>query len=415
MKFTVLITLFVSFFYTNSNAQSVSEKQAPNHIKTIILQELGSNKQIPVIELGKAFYLKFDDLNGDEADYYYKISRYNFDWTPSELRKNEYLSGMDDIHLQNTDNSYNTLQAFSFYQLTIPNSNVRITKSGNYMLEIYNDDDELVFSKKFILYKNQASVGVSIKRSRNLEFINTKQIVQFTVTPRNGFFNNPKSTVKTLVFKNNNINNCISTLKPQYTIGNKLIYKYDQEAAFWAGNEYFYFDNKDIRGGNISIYKYQLNDIYHNYLYTNTSRRNDSYTYNPDINGGYVVRNLNAENNNTEADYAYIHFSLENFEALGNRKIYVIGNFNNYRLDETSELHYNEQTGLYHNTSLIKQGFVNYKFVTFTNNEIDHSLIDGNFYQTENEYTVLVYYKGIGERYDQVIGIGSANSTNITN
>ena len=401
--------------YALAFSQVTTEKKPPNHIKTVILQALGYQKQVPLIELGKKLYLKFDDLNADEADYYYKIKRYNFDWTPSQLRKQEYLYGMDDIHLQNTDNSYNTLQAFSFYKLIIPNNDVRITKTGNYMLEIYNDDDELVFSKKFIIYKNQANVGVQIKRSRDLNYLDTKQIVQFTVSPRNGFFNNPKSTVKTLIFKNNNINNCISTLKPQYTIGEKLIYKYDQEASFWAGNEYFYFDNKDIRGGNISIYKYKLDNIYHNYLYTNSSRRNDSYTYNPDINGGYVVRNIGAENNDTEADYAYVHFSLENFEALGNRKIYVIGNFNNYTLNETSVLHYNEVSGFYENTSLIKQGFVNYKFVTFTNNEVDHSLIDGNFYQTENEYTVLVYYKGIGERYEQVIGIGSANSTQISN
>ena len=411
-----LILPFILFLFSVTTiAQVISETPPPKHIKTVILQELGSQKQTPIIEFGKSLYLKFDDLNGDEADYYYKINRYNFDWTLTTLRKQEYLYGMDDIHLQNTDNSYNTLQTFSHYKLVIPNENVRITKSGNYMLEIYNDDDEIVFSKKFIIYKNQANVRVQIKRSRNLKYIDTKQIVQFTVNPRNDFFNNPKSTIKTLIFKNNNINNCISTLKPQYTIGNKLIYKYDQEASFWAGNEYFYFDNKDIRGANISIYKYTLDSIYHNYLYTNTSRRNDSYTYNPDINGGYVVRNIGAENNDTEADYASIHFSLENYENLGNQKIYVIGNFNNYTLNATSQLQYNERRGLYENTSLIKQGFVNYKFVTFTNNEVNHSLIDGNFYQTENQYTVLVYYKNIGERYEQIIGIGSANSTNISN
>ena len=218
-----------------------------------------------------------------------------------------------------------------------------------------------------------------------------------------------------MVFKNNNINNCTTDLKPQYTIGNQLIYRYDTQSSFWAGNEFFYFDNKNIRGGNISIRNFELNNIYHNYLYTNNSRRNDIYTYNPDINGGFVVRNLSATDNSIEADYAFIHFSLENYENLGDRKIYVVGNFNNYRTDDTSELKYNLDSGIYENTSLIKQGFVNYKFVTFTNGKIDHSLIDGNFHQTENEYTVLVYYRDIGARYDQVIGIGSANSINISN
>ena len=127
------------------------------------------------------------------------------------------------------------------------------------------------------------------------------------------------------------------------------------------------------------------------------------------------MKNINTDNNNVEADYCMIHFSLENYEDLGDRKIYVIGNFNNYRLDNKSELVYDANSGLYKNTSLIKQGFVNYKFITLTNNKVDHSLIDGNFHQTENEYTVIVYYRDIGARYDKVIGIGNANSINISN
>ncbi len=409
---TLLISLLI---YSNVFSQVIIEKQPPPYIKTVILKATNFNRQIPIIELGKSLYLKFDDLNGEETDYYYKISRYNFDWTPSELRKFEYLSGMDDIHLQNIGNSYNTLQPFSHYKLTIPNNDIHITKTGNYLLEIYDEDEELIFSKKFILYANKSRVGVQIKRSQNLAIIDHKHIVQFHITPNFSHFNNPKKTVKTVVFKNNNINNCITNLKPQYTIGNQLIYRYDSDASFWAGNEFFNFDNKNIRGGDISIYKFKLNEIYHNYLYTNISRRNTLYTYNPDVNGEFVVRNIDGRNNDIEADYANIHFSLENFENLGDRKIYVIGNFNNYRLDETSVLTYNENTNVYENTSIIKQGFTNYKFVTFTNNEVDHSLIDGNFYQTENEYTVLVYYRDLGTRYDEVIGIGSANSIQISN
>lgn len=407
--FIILLTVFKGY------SQVATEVFPPENIKTIVLQELTSERQIPLIELGKTLTLKFDDINGDEADYYYKINRYNFDWTPTQLMKNEYLNGLDDQHIQNYENSYNTLQLYSHFRLTIPNENVRITKSGNYIIEIYNDDDEIVFSKKFIVYKNLATVKVAIKRSRDLAFIESKQVVQFNILPRGGFFNNPKNTIKTLVFKNNNINNSITNLKPQYTIGNELIYRYDQEASFWGGNEFFYFDNKDIRGGNISLQKVTRDDIYHNYLYTNTSRRHDPYTYNPDINGGFITRNLNVENNDIEADYVNIHFSLENYENLGNRKIYVIGNFNNYIMDESSKLKYNYDTGLYENSSLVKQGFVNYKFITHTDNKIDHSLIDGNFYQTENEYTVVVYYRDLGARYDQVIGLGSASSVNISN
>lgn len=396
-------------------SQILKELAPPEHIKTIQLQELTSERQVPLIELGKTLAFSFDDINGDEADYYYKITHCNFDWSVSQLMKSEYLKGMDDQHLQDYENSFNTLQTYSHYRLTIPNSDLRITKTGNYFLEIYNDDDELLFSKKFIMFQNRATVRTAIKRSRDLNFVNEKQVVQFSIKPQRDFFVNPKQTIKTLVFKNNNIDDCITNLKPQYTIGNELMYRYDQEAAFWAGNEYFNFDNKSIRGGNISIRGYALKDIYHNYLYTNTSRNHEPYTYNPDINGGYVVRNLNVNNDDIEADYVSMHFSLENYENIGKRKVYVVGNFNNYALNDASEMTYNMERGIYENTSLIKQGFVNYKFITHTNNQVDHSFIDGNFYQTENEYTVLVYYKNLGDRYDKVVGISSASSINISN
>lgn len=413
MKPLYIILYLLSLQFSNS--QIINETPPPDNIKTIQLQELGSERQIPLIELGKTLQFSFDDINGDEADYYYKIIHCDFDWSASQLMKSEYLRGIDDQHIQDYENSYNTLQNYSHYNLKIPNNDIRIIKTGNYFLEIYNDDDNLLFSKKFIVYQNRATVKTQIKRSRDLNFINDKQVVQLTIKPRQDFFVNPKETIKTLIFKNNNINNCITNLKPQYTLGNELIYRYDQEAAFWAGNEYFYFDNKNIRGGNVSTRGFELKDIYHNYLYTNRSRNYEPYTYNPDINGGYVVRNLNVDNSDTEADYVKMHFSLENYENIGNRKIYVVGNFNNYILNDSSEMIYNMDKGIYENTSLIKQGFVNYKFITHTNNLVDHSFIDGNFYQTENEYTVLVYYKNLGDRYDRVIGIGSASSINISN
>ena len=81
-----------------------------------------------------------------------------------------------------------------------------------------------------------------------------------------------------------------------------------------------------------------------------------------------------------------------------------------------NELFYNDESGLYEAQILIKQGFYNYQFVTLdtTGNFSNHD-IDGSFYQTENDYTILVYYRKIGDRYDSVIGIGEANSRNILN
>lgn len=398
-------------------SQVAVEQLPPNHIKTVIFQNPQEESMIPIIKLGNLIELKFDDINGDEADYYYKIERFDFNWQPSILMKSEWLQGLDDQHIQEYENSLTTLQLYAHYTLRIPNRDVRITKSGNYLLKIYDDNDELVFSKRFIIYENIVNVRSQIKRARDLEVINEAQVVQFSVASPDLTLINPNRNVKTLVIQNNDLDNCITDLKPQYTIGNELIYRYDQEARFWAGNEFFLFDNKEIRGSNVSINYFELGDLYHNYLFPNESRAGKPYTYFPDINGDYVVRNLGTNSNqNIEADYAYIHFKLENFEDLTGKNIHVYGGFNNYRIDDSTMLNYNKESGYYETTQLIKQGFVNYKYIVVDeNNEIDYSLTGGNHYQTENNYSILVYYRPQGGRSDKVIGYGTANSINISN
>jgi hypothetical protein len=401
----------------HGNAQINIEQLPPDHIKTITFQNPRETTQIPIIKLGNLIELQFDDINGDEADYYYKIEHFNFDWTKSQLMKSEYLAGLDDQHIQVYDNSLNTLQLYAHYTLRIPNSNVRIKKTGNYLLKIYDDEDELVFSKRFIVYQDQVAVLAQVKRARDLNVIETTQVVQFSIKSANLTLINPRQTVHTLVFQNNDMNRALTNLKPQYIIGNELIYRYDKEARFWAGNEFLYFDNKEIRGANISInYSLIEGDLYHNFLFPVPSRANQVYTYNPDINGDFLVKNLDRDNSAIEADYAVIHFKLENYAELSGKKIHVYGGFNGYKIDETTAMRYNASAGFYENEQIIKQGFVNYKYIMVDeNNEIDCSLTGGNFYQTENDYTILVYYRPLGGRYDEVIGFGKASSINISN
>ena len=406
----ILIPLF--------NFSQEAEVNPPDYIKTIIFK--GNNtqeSQLPVLRLGEYISLEFDALNGEEDNYYYKIEHYNFDWTPSPLARAEFMVGFDNQRIRNYENSFNTFQIYSHYKLSIPNDRTRSLKvSGNYMLKVFNDYDELVFSRKFMVYENGASVGVNIKRSRNVKFIEGKQSVDIVVNATGIRFNNPLQNVKTVIIQNNNLNTAITDLKPQYTIGNELIYKYTNESSFWAGNEYLFFENKDIRAANTGIQSIELKDLYHNYLFTNTVRANKPYTYNPDINGNFLITAIDADNPDIEADYAWIHFSLLAPKMTDGKSIYVYGNFNNYALEDSNKMTYDDASGAYFTELLLKQGFYSYKYVVVDkNNNIDEGAIGGNFYQTENNYKVLVYYRELGARYDKLIGIGEASSVDISN
>jgi len=413
---TIFLSGFFLLLFQYSNAQ-VKETIEPYHIRTIQFSGNTSQSELPIIELGQRIQLSFDDINGNEADYYYKIEHFDFDWTPSDLSKGEYLDGFDDVRIEFFENSFNTLQIFTHYSVNIPNRETRaIQKSGNYLLSVFDDDGYIVFSRKFMVLERDLSVAVEIRRARSIKHIQEQQVVQFTIDSKDKLLINPKQNVKTVVLQNSNLKNAILDLKPLYTIGSELIYRYDQEAAFWGGNEFLTFDNKDIRSAVNGVRKVELNDLYENFLYTNRERRSLPYTYNPDINGNFVVRNLFAQNQTIEAEYVWMHFNLQYFEDLEDKEIHIYGNFNNWTIDETTYMRYNDKTDTYQNTRLFKQGFYNYKYVVVDRDgTIEPGAISGNFWETENEYTVLVYYRAPGQRFDRLLGIGIGNSTNITN
>ena len=408
----ILIALLPALVFSQ-----VQEVNPPDYIKTINFKSNTPETQLPILKLGEYVVLEFDALNGEEADYYYKIELFNFDWTPSTLIKSEFLSGFDNQRIRDYENSLNTYQIFSHYKLTIPNQFTKgLLVSGNYMISVYNDNDELQFSRKFMIYEDKTAVGVSVKRSRNIEFIEQKQRVELIITSNNIQLNNPTQTVKAVIIQNNNLNNVITNIKPQYTLGNQLIYRYDSETSFWAGNEFLFFENKDVRAANTGIQFIDLKDLYHNYLYTNIPRAKMPYTYNPDINGNYLITNVDADDASIEADYVWIHFSLRGDDFLINKNVHIYGNFNNYAIDDSTRMIFDEVNNRFINTMLLKQGFYNYKYIVVNDDgTVDDGAVSGDFWQTENNYKVLVYYRDLGARYDKIIGLGEASSVNITN
>ncbi|GAB2768162.1 DUF5103 domain-containing protein [Actinomadura fibrosa] len=393
------------------------EVPPPNYIRTVIFNDGSGYSQVPIIQLGQSINLEFDDIIGDEANYYYSIEHFNYDWTPSQLVKSEYLEGFDNVRINDYRNSYNTLQLYSHYNLQIPNEDTRGLKvTGNYMLSIYNENKEVVFSRKFMIYQPLTQVRVEVKKSREVKLIHSKQVVNFEVSSQEFIIRNPEESVWAVILQNNNLKTGIYNVKPQYNIGNTLIYKYDQLTSFWAGNEYLNFDSKDLRAATVKIRSIDVEDLYHHYLFQDHIRAFDPYTYNPDINGNFVVRTMQGSDPTIEAGYVWVHFGLRTYEPLEDGDVYLYGRFNNYELDESTKLTYNPGTGAYETARLFKQGYYDYKYVFLRNDGIlDEGFISGNFVNTENDYTVLIYYLPPGGRYTRIIGVGNASSLNISN
>jgi hypothetical protein len=415
-KYLYLSFVFL-FIFSLAKAQE-KEIHPPYNIKTVSFVQNGSNV-VPIFELGSTFQLQFDDLFGNEANYYFEVVHCDYNWKPSDIPKTDYIRGFDNQRITDYSNSFNTLQNFSHYRLSFPNQfATQLRISGNYMLKILNEDREVVFSRKFILYENHSTVGIQVKRSRDLSNIDYKQNLEIAILSNDILFQTPLQNVKVLLLQNGDFNTGIKNIKPQYTIGNQLVYKYDKETQFWGGNEFLFFENKDIRAASNYVAKVGANnDVYSSYLYTNQARANQIYTVYEDVDGNFVVKNINGLNQEIEADYAWVYFSLSAPAFRLNKDIYIVGMFNNYSLSPEYKMDYNAEKGIYEKAVMIKQGFTNYQYrIVDSNGLIDYeNAIDGNFYQTENEYTVLVYYRESNDRYERVIGKGNANSLNIIN
>jgi len=411
----ILILSFICINYLLSAQEK--EINPPFYIKTISFFQNGQN-EIPIFKLGDSFQIQFDDLHGTEDNYYYTIKHCDYDWNPSQLSKNEYLIGFDDQRIIDYSNSFNTLQIYSHYRVSFPNKNTQFKVSGNYIISILDENKEVVFSKKIILFEEIVSVPIQIKRARDVKNIEQKHNIDFSIKTNAFTFQSPLQNVKVLLMQNGQFDSAITNIKPMYTIGNDLIYKYDKETQFWAGNEYLFFENKNIQGATNSVaYVSSEGGLYNSHLYPNYPRTNLPYTYWPDINGNFLVNSFNRENPEIESDYAWVYFTLAASLNQNTDSIYIAGMFNNYALNEESKMEFNQSKGVFEKAMMIKQGFTNYKYIIANSDgNIDYeNTVDGNFYQTENNYSVLVYYRENNQRYDRVIGKGSASSINITN
>lgn len=397
-------------------AQKSNEVAPPYYIKSVSINT-GAESLYPMFRLGDSFNLEFDDLMAQSSNYYYKIKHYNADWTPSNLQITEYLGGFDNIMINNFQNSFNTLQSYTHYKLTLPNRNTRILISGNYMIEILDDDGDLMFSRRVIVYEEEVQVAVRVNRTRNNETIDSKQNVGITIDYNVEAYNNPSRNFKIAILQNGRFDTAITNVPPQYTLGNQFIYNYDNETQFYGGNEFLYFDNSDIKQPNNTIVKVESTDIYSSYLYPLAPRGLRQYSYYQDINGAFYPRNRFRDDAAVDADYAWVYFNLPTEEYIG-KDVYVVGMVDNYLLSDSNKLVYDSTEKAYKKAMLLKQGFTSYLFclVDSNTNKIDfENAIDGNYYQTENDYQVIVYYRGVIDRSDRVIGFGTARSLNITN
>tara|TARA_B100000678_G_scaffold235002_1_gene204300 strand:+ start:1986 stop:3266 length:1281 start_codon:yes stop_codon:yes gene_type:complete len=387
-------------------------------IKTVQFHPAGDDLAMPVIKLfsGEQLLLSFDDLYEDYAEYSYTIIHCNADWTPSNLLQSEYLSNFQDYYLSEYEYSINALIPYTNYRLTIPNSNMRFTKSGNYLLKIYRDNDpnKLVITRRFMVYEDRVTIGAQVRRATQVENKNTHQEIDFTINHTNYTIQNPFQDLNVVLMQDQRWDNPITTLKPQFVQNTQLIYQYDDINTFHGINEFRWFDIKNLQVLTQNVRKIDRDSVYTAYLATDEPRTISRYTVYFDINGHYVVRRLDATNSDFEADYAYVDFILDYPAPLDKGDLYVFGKFTDWKALPEYRLEYDYVRNAYRGRFLLKQGYYNYLYALQKDNgELDIEAIEGSHWETENTYQILVYNRDVGIRYDRLVGFSEFSSEDL--
>lgn len=380
-------------------------------IKTLRVITNDNFENPPLLLLGSDQYLtiSFDELSSDINWISYRIIHCNANWQPSRISELEYLDGFNEISLDDVTPSFNTFVPYHHYRLQIPNDKVQLRLSGNYMVQFYRDDNpqQVIASACFSVFEHNTEILASVSTNTDIDFNRQHQQVSLRLGWKNGMLSNPADELRVSVIQNNRPDSEVIVVNPTRFSANEAIYEHNRALIFEAGNNYRRFEITSHKYPGIGVEKISFfNPMYHVLLSNTAPKRKLPYYYDQDQNGRFIIRSVDAEDNDTESDYYTVHFTLEDENPFIEGEIHLNGDFTNNQFSEDTKMVYNFETQCYEKTMLLKQGHYNYQYLLVPNNgkKIAVGAIDGNFHETNNEYLIKVYYRPIGQRYDRLIG-----------
>ncbi|MFZ6010967.1 MAG: DUF5103 domain-containing protein, partial [Bacteroidota bacterium] len=418
MKYTLLLFIFLAWSctpLTQSSTYSASDG------KTLRYQDWAYEPQIRTYSIHPAFedpqatllpgvtrlgdwnlVLEFDDLRAQRDTYYARIVHCNFDWTKSDLLDLDFMSSFNEFPINSFEFSVDTHIPYVHYQLPLP----PVKLPGNYVVVVYrgSDKNDIVVSKRFMVYDTR----ITFENERNLigagSIAALNQQINFTVNYKHLDILNPLESVKTVIRQNQRWDNMAVDIRPSFVreIEKQLEYRFfDDSKMFKGGNEFRFFDLRSLNnpGRNVA-YVNKTQKPFEVYLGKDKTRADEAYAQYLDLNGGYIIDNLDYRDN-AFTNYTNVNFILSSGPIKGD--VYVTGAFSNWNLDEENRMTYDSSRREYRGHMLLKQGWYDYQYLVQSPNLPPYHL-EGSHFETENSYEILVYYRPFQPRADLLIG-----------
>lgn len=408
-----VLTILITVVYTQKIfAEDYRIEQINNEkIQTINFHPIDWPLAPPVIELnrGERLLLNFDFLEAAPKNFMYRIIHCKPNWEVSDIHFFDYAQGIDLDFIFDFQISRGQYLKYVNYSLVIPNENIQLKFSGNYALVVYDEDEKhIAFTKKFFVVERDVSIQANVKFSSVVSKDRTHQEVDFHVIPLPKIsFNELTNSIQSIVVKNYAWNTASISLKPLYIRHNKIDYDYDDINNFEGGNEYRNLDLKNLNATNNNIERiFVRNDTPRVELIVDIPRYNKPYLNQPDINGRRLTKVQDPIfDQDIDAEYLMVRFRYY-ATNLSRDNLYIIGEFSNREIHDDFHIR-NVGKNSYAREVILKQGFYNYMYITDENTGPTLAFTEGNYSETENEYTILVYYQKPGDFYHKLVGFES--------
>lgn len=386
-------------------------------IRSVLLYRAGWELSYPIIDLNSLdqVNLSFDDLTDDIKNYSYSLIHCDENWQPSMIQEDEYMEGFNSNQIYDYSLSSNTYVSYIHYDLIIPNEDVRLKLSGNYIIRIIEDNDaeKVIMTKRFAVTESMVSVDARVMRPVTPPYMDTGHEIIFSVSYGKMNIIDPFNEILVRVCQNNRWDLTLNNIKPLIIREGIIEYTGHDQNILPGGNEYRQFEIKNLKYQSENVKNIQyINPYYHVELVPDKSRQKNVYFFNEDLNGRYFIDIQGSGKKNTDADYVYVHFSLQQESLIAGGKVYVFGALTNWATGNSNLMEYSNERKAYEATLLLKQGFYNYEYVFVSDQTkvIDPFEFEGSYFEAENDYVIYIYYRPATARYDRLVGYQIVNS-----
>ena len=389
-----------------------------NNVRSLKVS-LASNMYIPPVLMMNGddrLVVNFDYLDYDVHYLRYSVTHCNADWQPSQLVESEYVSGFNYADIDDYEQSSATYVHYYNYQFMLPNADMEFLVSGNYLLTVYEQDDpdDILFQTRFSVSEGKVGVYPTATSRTDIEYNNRFQQLSFDVRFKPGEIKDPYSELTCVVTQNSRQDNAVVVKRPLSVGVDFVTYDHNRDLIFPAGNEFRRFETVNAHNINMGVQSIRYYEpMYHATLMVDEPRNELQYLYDKTQFGRFTIRNAEAYNENPlEADYMITHFTLDTGGKLNGGNVWLYGEFTQGYPDSQTMMKYDASSGCYTADLLLKQGAYNYEYLWLPDGTTvgQTGRIEGDHYETVNEYLVMVYDRPMGERYDRLVGYGVAFS-----